>query len=271
MTSQEFNDQFDLLWNNIASNQAPGLDEYEKSVFLTKAQNEILLSYFDSSLNKSRDGFDDSPKRQADFSNVLVSGSVKFESATGTYFHKNTEVDNIFSTRAGSYDISSLPDLDDDVKILMMIEEMVVVTRNSNTVYLSVVPISYNNLQRMYSKPFKRPTKYQAWRVFTNKSSSFAKILVGPSDTPQYYYYKFIRKPYPIILSTLSSETIEGYTDTYEDFADTDQGCMLDPILHEDILQRAIELAKGSWEGNLSTQVALGTQSETNMGILNNR
>ena len=45
MTTQEFSNEFDVLYNNIMSNQAPGLDEYEKSVFLTKAQNEILKNY----------------------------------------------------------------------------------------------------------------------------------------------------------------------------------------------------------------------------------
>jgi hypothetical protein len=46
MTAEEFSDQFDVLYNNITSNQAPGLTEYEKSVFLTKAQNEIVKNYF---------------------------------------------------------------------------------------------------------------------------------------------------------------------------------------------------------------------------------
>ena len=46
MTTQEFSNEFDVLYNNIMSNQAPGLDEYEKSVFLTKAQSEILINYF---------------------------------------------------------------------------------------------------------------------------------------------------------------------------------------------------------------------------------
>ena len=46
MTTQEFSNEFDVLYNNIMSNQAPGLDEYEKSVFLTKAQLEILKNYF---------------------------------------------------------------------------------------------------------------------------------------------------------------------------------------------------------------------------------
>ena len=46
MTAAEFSQEFDILYNNIASNQAPGLTEYEKSVLLTKAQDEIIKNYF---------------------------------------------------------------------------------------------------------------------------------------------------------------------------------------------------------------------------------
>ena len=46
MTIAEFSDQFDVLFNNITSNQAPGLNEYEKSLFLTKAEKEIVKNYF---------------------------------------------------------------------------------------------------------------------------------------------------------------------------------------------------------------------------------
>jgi len=37
MTTNEMSSEFDILYNQINSNQAPGVDEYEKSVFLTKA------------------------------------------------------------------------------------------------------------------------------------------------------------------------------------------------------------------------------------------
>lgn len=37
MTLAEMSNEFDVLFNNIMSNQAPGIDEYEKSLFLTKA------------------------------------------------------------------------------------------------------------------------------------------------------------------------------------------------------------------------------------------
>ena len=52
MTLQEFSNEFDDLYNNVMSNSAPGLDEYEKSVFLTKAQDEVIKNYFNPKGNK---------------------------------------------------------------------------------------------------------------------------------------------------------------------------------------------------------------------------
>ena len=63
MSIEEMSNQFDVLYNNITSDKAPGLDEYEKSVFLTKAQNELVKAYFSPALNKTQNGFDDSPIR----------------------------------------------------------------------------------------------------------------------------------------------------------------------------------------------------------------
>lgn len=70
MTVEEMDDMFEVLYNNITSNQAPGLNAYEKSVFLTKAQDEIVKNYFNpkSKGNNTQEGFDDSQKRQIDFS-----------------------------------------------------------------------------------------------------------------------------------------------------------------------------------------------------------
>ena len=35
MNTTEMSNEFDILYNQVNSNQAPGIDEYEKSVFLT--------------------------------------------------------------------------------------------------------------------------------------------------------------------------------------------------------------------------------------------
>ena len=62
MTPREFSDQFDVLYNNVTSNQAPGLNEYEKSVFLTKGQSQLLNEYFNNRTDGVGGGFDGSQR-----------------------------------------------------------------------------------------------------------------------------------------------------------------------------------------------------------------
>ena len=70
MTTQEMSNEFDILWNNIMSNQAPGLDEYEKSVFLTQAQEEIVTQLYNGTLG---DGFESTEQNREYLSNLITS------------------------------------------------------------------------------------------------------------------------------------------------------------------------------------------------------
>ena len=92
MTTAEFSNQFDVLYNNVMSNQAPGLDEYEKSVFLTKAQNEIVLSYFNPKGNAYTEGFDGNERRQVDFSMLMKVHTDNSPSSGGLYDPRSTGV-----------------------------------------------------------------------------------------------------------------------------------------------------------------------------------
>ena len=288
MTTQEFSNQFDVLYNNVMSNQAPGLDEYEKSVFLTKAQNEIVLSYFNPKTNKLFEGFDGNERRQVDFSMLMKSyESTDFNNAI--YTLRNTSgpetSDHIFKNG-----IASIPIPDD---VLVYVNESLAVSRGAtvvppatgsidshyhiaggSTVYLSVIPISYIEYTRLMSKPFKRPTHYQAWRLINGKEVTSGSgtdatttfnhrcdLVAGPSDIPTKYIARYIKRPTPIILADLETEglSIDGEDSTTE--------CELDPIIHQDILQRAVELAKAAYTGDLSSQVGLGSTSQTNVGV----
>lgn len=71
MTLQEFSTTFDVLWANITSNQAPGINEYEKSVFLTKAQSQLVNEFFNNRTDGFGGGFDGSQRRQYDFSGLI--------------------------------------------------------------------------------------------------------------------------------------------------------------------------------------------------------
>ena len=45
------------------------------------------------------------------------------------------------------------------------------------------------------SKPFKRPLKWQAWRLLTNDNTTKkAEIIVGPNDTLVSYAIRYIKR-----------------------------------------------------------------------------
>lgn len=249
MTNQEFSNQFDVLYNNVMSNQAPGLDEYEKSVFLTKAQNELVLSYFNPKGNKFVEGFDGSARRQIDFSMLMEVYTDSSPTAGGNYDPRTSGVVKV-----------SLPN-----NVLVFVNESLQVTRNGNTVNLTVLPINYLEYSRQMSKPLKRPTHYQAWRLSTGTATAKFDIIAGYDDTITKYTARYVKRPRPIILADLSPEglSIEGIS--------TETSCELDPIMHNDVLQRAIELAKAAYIGDLSSQVGLGINSQTNLGIVPSR
>jgi hypothetical protein len=53
MTTEEFDREFDILYNNIMSNAAPSIDQYEKSVFLTKAQEDVVVALYNGTFEGS--------------------------------------------------------------------------------------------------------------------------------------------------------------------------------------------------------------------------
>lgn len=243
MSVEEMDNMFDVLYNNITSNQAPGLNAYEKSVFLTKGQDEILKNYFNpkSKGNTTQDGFDGNAKRQVDFS-MLTSVETKSSGFENP----------LFDTRENTRSVG-LPS-----KLMFAINEVVEVTRNNKSVILQVIPIKFDEYSRLMCKPYKRPLKYQAWRLTNNNTSNKADIVIGPSDILTKYTIRYVRRPNPIIVSDLDGLTIENKSTATE--------CELDPILHEEILQRAVELAKVAWtntgQDNLQPVMQAGQRSE---------
>lgn len=262
MTTQEFSDQFDVLYNNIMSNQAPGLDEYEKSVFLTKAQYEIVKNYFNPKSNKNQEGFDDSPKRQVDFSKLMA-----------------VKTPEVFAT-------SGYPKFDDRSKLFTMPTDILFVlnetainfipTTPGGTVavagterLINIVPISFEEYARITSKPYKQPLKNQGWRLFnggtitnsnggtiTNTDHFVTEIIIKSGTNIRDYRVRYVKRPKPIILTVLSETNVslDGLTAVTE--------CELDPILHPEILQRAVELAKSAYIGDLKSSVDLGQRNE---------
>jgi hypothetical protein len=102
-----------------------------------------------------------------------------------------------------------------------------------------IVPINYQEYDREMSKAYAQPLKKQAWRLFQNIETGFDiySELIPRFDTDMtgaIYRVRYVRRPKPIVLSNLDGLSIEGETD--------ESSCELNPILHMDIIQKAVEL-----------------------------
>ena len=244
MTTQEFSNEFDVLYNNIMSNQAPGLDEYEKSVFLTKAQLEILKNYFNPKGNKYGQGFDENAKRQIDFSTLITVAKPSQYTPEGGYVK--------FDDRSQLYKMPQ--------DILLMLNETGINTVDGVKRLISIIPMNYEEYARLMSKPWKQPLKNQGWRLFqsTGGVDFISEVVIKYNSSLTDYKIRYVKRPKPIILANLADE----YSNVSIEGINTITECELDPILHPEILQRAVELAKSACTGDLKSSVELGQRSE---------
>ena len=85
------------------------------------------------------------------------------------------------------------------------------------------------------------------------------EVIAGPGDNISSYSIRYVRTPKPIIVGNLDGLTIDGESAVSSE-------CEIDPILHEDILQRAVELAKVAWtatgQDNAQMILQAGQRSE---------
>jgi hypothetical protein len=256
MTIQEFSNTFDTLLNSYntqsqfgeqASKREIVLDEYEKSVLLTQAQDIVVKSYFDGALNQQGQGFDDSTRRQMDFSSLikiatlepLVGDTQTFDERGIVYQLPRKVVDNA--------------EVEGTTDVLFILNEKLtqVCTEKQSGVEVEqwrrdfvIVPISYKEYDREMSKPYAQPLKKQAWRLFQNQATGFdinseliPRFNVNVQDNVTFVYkIRYVKRPQPIVLEDLPNNLeIDGVT--------TESECELNPIIHMDILNKAVELA----------------------------
>ena len=132
--------------------------------------------------------------------------------------------------------------------VLFILQEKLLVKSPSDSQYsfYTIKPISYTEYDRLMSKAYASPMKRQAWRLFQNQSTGFdilSEIIpanaVNVTNSDIVYRIRYVRRPKPIILEDLPDGLqIDGYT--------KETTCEINPILHQDILVRAVQLALAS-------------------------
>lgn len=304
MTNSEFSDTFTTLLNSYntqaqfgeqASKREIVLDEYEKSVLLTQAQDIIIKSYFDGTLNQQGQGFDDSTRRQMDFSSLIKIAELSPVSGDTTPFDERGIVYQLprkvilgankkANAPAGTYtevpgqteqnDNKKLYTVNGTTDVLFILNEKLTlkviktVSGGEVTAYepggkeYVIVPINYKEYDREMSKPYAQPLKKQAWRLFQNQVTGFdinseliprwniTEVHSNPlkaGDIDFVYKIRYVKRPRPIILETLPNELeIDGET--------IESSCELNPIIHMDILNKAVELAIATRGGYTAPQ-----------------
>ena len=242
MNTKEFSEGFDTLVSSYRRFKdfdkqemldSIEFDEYEKSLYLTKAQEELVISLYDGK-NPFGDSFESTEEMRRSLDILVKTAHLGSDniSRSGDKSLLDTEfVDRCFV-------------LPDDVMFITL--EQVIWDDSSlgcfNGKIVSVQPITQDEYNKIRKNPFRGPTKYKALRLdpgytlFSGEiiGNRLVEIIAKYQFTD--YTVRYLRKPNPIILEDLPNElTIEG--------VGVETQCELNPILHHKILERAVLMA----------------------------
>lgn len=225
MTTTEFSDEFDILlnsYNSIERLNNPSIsievNEYEKSIFLTKAQEEVVIGLY-SGKNYNSESFEETEEVRRYLSALVktytttkqLSGYVGL--STRSVFYKYPE-DLWFIT----YESATLT----DTKLGCM-----------SGIEVTVIPVEQDDFYRINKNPFKGPSKRRVLRLDNGDDI----IELVSNYTISRYLIRYMSKLSPIILIDLSNDglTINNSSEVTE--------CKLNPVIHRIILKRAVEIA----------------------------
>ena len=218
MNVQEFSNSFDTLLQPYIAKESfseqnnLAFDEYEKSIFLTKAQEQIVLELYQE-------------LEQSEEVRKYLSNLIK----TDNYVPVGEQDETLINNNFKSYKV----EINND--ILFMIYEQCTLNDENNCInnkIVSVVPTIHDDLDKVLKNPFKSPNSRKVIRLdFDNKIELISKYNISN------YKVRYLKKPNPIILIALEDNLSINNGDTEVSNGETN------PILHERIVQRAVQLA----------------------------
>lgn len=235
MTPEELSGRFDVLLNSYSQKAATGdsssrvdinLDEYEKSVYLTKAQEEVVVNLYNGK-NIYGDSFESTEEIRR-YLDALVVTKTYSDSEAIDALEPTSDLENT--------KVFPLPE-----NIAFITLEKVTYSGEEGKCSLDgysakVYPITHDTYNTIKDNPFRGPTKYKALRLDYGEN----KVEIISKFPIKEYYIKYLKRPNPIILVDLTDENlqIDGKSEV--------QDLTLNPLLYETILQRAVALAVAS-------------------------
>lgn len=224
MITTEFSNEFDALVQSYPTVAEFGkidrvaFDEYEKSVFLTKAQEELVIELYNG-----KNPFNDSFEKTEEIRRYL--GELTKQYSTSSKEEGGLSKDSYIFT------------LPDDLWFIVYEEVGVSDSKlgcNTDRTLL-VVPTTHDEYNKVRNNPFRGQGKRRAIRLDLTDN----KVEIISTYNVVQYLIRYIAKPSPIIVVDLpESLSINGISKKTE--------CSLSPAIHRAILDRAVKLALAS-------------------------
>ena len=227
MTTEEFSNEFDTLLNSYAHSPQFGeqssqldinLNEYEKSVFLTQAQEDIVKELYSGKY--TGESFERTEELRRELENLVTQKKYQDEDK------QNSEV---LQDSKYTHTVFNLP-----TDCLYIVYEQVSWSTDNtclSNLIADVIPTTHDEYWRTRNNPFRGPNSKKVLRL-DNKEAQVELVSNGTIDT---YILRYLKKPEPIVLEDFQEESIDGVSKA--------QTCKLAESIHRDILERAVRLA----------------------------
>ena len=224
MTIEEFSNEFDVLLNSYAANNPFGigqgltqLDEYEKSILLTEAQESIVRDLYNGKL--TGDGFESTEEQRRNLDSLVNTLELTSKDISKPKMSDNSE---FFQLPSDVWFIT--------YESVLLSDESLGCKNNTRA---DVIPIRQDEYNIIKNNPFRGPSDKRVIRIDTGSSV----IELISKYTIQSYFIKYLSKPKPIILQDITDENLSINGETKR------MGCELNTVLHRTILERAVALA----------------------------
>lgn len=265
MTNTEFSNEFDILASSyyteggftVSDSSILAFNEYEKSLFLTQAEEKYVLSLYNGK-NPLGDSFEKTEEMRRYLQNLVaeyytneplkITGKGRVKNYLGKDF-------NGMSTQGTPFK-STMFSLPEDLWFITY--ESVETSKDETkpdcdgglSIVQDVIPVTQDEFHRIKRNPFRGPSYRRALRLdlsdrMADTSNTLTPIpqsdvveIVSKYDISS-YYVRYVKRLEPIILIDLpDSLSINGQTKAHE--------CMLHEAVHRDILELAVRLAISS-------------------------
>lgn len=218
--SKQMYEDFQLVYNNLASNQAAGLDIYEISMYLTKAYFAYVTQLYNQ-------------YEKSEMARKALVELVKSEWLLPYAF--------VNSSNVKIHDNAVFFKLPDDV-LYIVYESVKMGNTDSKCMrnkVLAVIPCTHDDFHQVSSNPF-RLNERNALRLDVYDKGRLSEIVAKDRHVEK-YYLRYVKKPLPIILEDNFGPY--GHPEDKIEGLNKETVCELNTMYHADIVRSAAEMA----------------------------